>query len=57
MSVGTEQSGATAIRPFHVEFPDDGLEDLRRRIAAVRWPSKELVTIGRRVCSWRRSRR
>ena len=44
MSVGTEQSGATAIRPFHVEFPDDGLEDLRRRIAAVRWPSKELVT-------------
>ena len=38
MSATTEQSGATAIRSFHVEFPEDALEDLRRRIAAVRWP-------------------
>jgi pimeloyl-ACP methyl ester carboxylesterase len=44
MSVTTEQSGATAVRPFHVEIPDAALEDLRRRLAAVRWPSKELVT-------------
>ena len=44
MSATTEQSDATAIRPFHVEFPDEALEDLRRRIAAVRLPSKELVT-------------
>ncbi|MBV8987998.1 MAG: epoxide hydrolase [Solirubrobacterales bacterium] len=36
--------GDTAIRPFHVEFPDEALEDLRRRIAAVRLPSEELVT-------------
>ncbi len=43
MSATTEQSGATAIRPFHVEFPDEALQDLRRRIAAVRLPSKELV--------------
>src|SRR6201994_3452183 len=43
MSATTDQSGAAAIRSFHVEFPDDALEDLRRRIAAVRWPSKELV--------------
>jgi pimeloyl-ACP methyl ester carboxylesterase len=44
MSVTTDQSGATAIRPFQVEFPDEALEELRRRIAAVRWPSKELVS-------------
>jgi pimeloyl-ACP methyl ester carboxylesterase len=34
---------ATDIRPFHVEIPEERLEDLRRRIAAARWPSKELV--------------
>jgi pimeloyl-ACP methyl ester carboxylesterase len=34
---------ATEIRPFHVEIPDEQIEDLRRRIAATRWPSKELV--------------
>jgi pimeloyl-ACP methyl ester carboxylesterase len=34
---------ATEIRPFDVEFPDEALEDLRSRIAATRWPSKELV--------------
>ena len=44
MSATTEKSGATAIRPFHVDVPDEALEDLRRRIAAVRWPSRELVT-------------
>jgi pimeloyl-ACP methyl ester carboxylesterase len=43
MSVTTEQQGATAIRPFHVDVPDEALEDLRRRISAVRWPSRELV--------------
>ena len=31
------------IRPFEVHVPEDDLADLRRRIAAVRWPSKELV--------------
>jgi pimeloyl-ACP methyl ester carboxylesterase len=34
---------ATEIRPFHVEIPEEKIEDLRRRIAATRWPSKELV--------------
>ena len=29
---------ATEIRPFHVEVPEDDLDDLRRRIAATRWP-------------------
>jgi len=32
-----------AIRPFHVEVPDEQLVDLRRRIAATRWPDRETV--------------
>ena len=32
-----------AIRPFDVDIPEEDLDDLRRRIAATRWPSKELV--------------
>src|SRR5215210_7530421 len=44
MSVTTEKpEGATAIRPFTIETPKADLDDLRRRIAATRWPSKELV--------------
>jgi pimeloyl-ACP methyl ester carboxylesterase len=31
------------IRPFSFEIPEAELEDLRRRIAATRWPTKELV--------------
>src|ERR687897_1534997 len=34
---------ASEIRPYHVEIPQEELVELRRRIAAVRWPSKELV--------------
>jgi pimeloyl-ACP methyl ester carboxylesterase len=34
---------ATEIRPFHFEIPEEQMDDLRRRIAATRWPSKELV--------------
>jgi pimeloyl-ACP methyl ester carboxylesterase len=33
----------TEIRPFRVDMPDDAIADLRRRIAATRWPSRELV--------------
>jgi pimeloyl-ACP methyl ester carboxylesterase len=33
----------TAIETFHVDVPEEELADLRRRIAATRWPSKELV--------------
>jgi pimeloyl-ACP methyl ester carboxylesterase len=44
MTATTETSAATAIRPFRVEIPEQALADLRRRIAAVRWPSRELVT-------------
>jgi pimeloyl-ACP methyl ester carboxylesterase len=44
MSVTTGQSvSATAVRPFRVDIPDEALDDLRRRIAATRWPHKELV--------------
>ena len=44
MSVTTEKpSGATEIRPFQVEVPEEDLDDLRQRIAATRWPTKELV--------------
>jgi pimeloyl-ACP methyl ester carboxylesterase len=35
---------AIDIQPFQVEIPDDRLAELRARIAATRWPSKELVT-------------
>jgi pimeloyl-ACP methyl ester carboxylesterase len=44
MAVTTETSaGAAAIRPFTFEFPEADLDDLRRRIAATRWPEKETV--------------
>jgi pimeloyl-ACP methyl ester carboxylesterase len=32
------------IHPFQIHFPEEELAELRRRIAATRWPSKELVT-------------
>jgi pimeloyl-ACP methyl ester carboxylesterase len=34
---------ATEIRPFHFELQGDELAELRRRIEATRWPTKELV--------------
>ena len=36
-------AGTTAIRPFTVEIPESDLDDLRRRLAAVRLPGRELV--------------
>jgi pimeloyl-ACP methyl ester carboxylesterase len=38
---GTAEDGA--ISPFHVEVPEEELAELRRRIAATRWPEKETV--------------
>jgi hypothetical protein len=32
-----------SIRPFHISFPEADLVDLRRRIAATRWPERETV--------------
>ena len=34
---------ATPVRPFTINFPKEALDDLRRRIEATRWTSKELV--------------
>ena len=34
---------ATEIRPFHIDIPDEALDDLRRRIAATHWPERETV--------------
>jgi pimeloyl-ACP methyl ester carboxylesterase len=32
-----------AVRPFHIDVPDDALVDLRRRVLATQWPERELV--------------
>ena len=42
MSIFTGEVG-TDVRPFQVEVPEEELAELRRRIEATRWPSKELV--------------
>lgn len=36
-------TAAPAIRPFSVDIPEEAIDDLRRRIAATRWPEKETV--------------
>src|SRR5215210_562659 len=33
-----------AVRDFHIDVPQEELDDLRRRILATRWPEKETVT-------------
>ena len=38
------QTAADAIRPFQVNFPQEALDDLRRRVAATKWPEQETVT-------------
>jgi pimeloyl-ACP methyl ester carboxylesterase len=44
MSVATAKPpGRTAIRPFTIETPEADLEALRARLAATRWPTRELV--------------
>jgi len=35
---------ADAVRPYHINIPEEALVDLRRRIAATRWPERETVT-------------
>jgi pimeloyl-ACP methyl ester carboxylesterase len=36
-------SSETEVRPFRVEFPEEELTELRRRIAVTRWPERETV--------------
>jgi pimeloyl-ACP methyl ester carboxylesterase len=42
MTAVAERTGS-AIRPFRVEIPEEALTDLRRRLAATRRPTRELV--------------
>jgi len=38
-----EQHTGTDIRPFRADIPEAAVEDLRRRLVATRWPTRELV--------------
>ncbi len=33
----------TTVRPFRIDFPEQALDDMRRRISATRWPERETV--------------
>jgi pimeloyl-ACP methyl ester carboxylesterase len=37
-------AAAEPIRPFRIQVPEEALVDLRKRIAATRWPDRETVT-------------
>ena len=41
--IEASRNSDTAIRPFSVNMPQEALDDLRRRIASTRLPTKELV--------------
>jgi pimeloyl-ACP methyl ester carboxylesterase len=41
--VSTAAEASTEIHPFHIDSLDEKIDDVRRRIAATRWPRKELV--------------
>ena len=43
MSDTTNASAETEVRPFRIDIPEREIEELRRRIHATRWPTKELV--------------
>ncbi|HEY4608868.1 MAG TPA: epoxide hydrolase N-terminal domain-containing protein, partial [Ilumatobacteraceae bacterium] len=43
MSDTTNASADNEIRPFRIDIPERDIEELRRRIDASRWPTKELV--------------
>src|SRR3954468_23352180 len=43
MSLAGSSRSDPAIRPFRVNVPEAELADLRRRIAATRWPERETV--------------
>ena len=41
--MSTTVDTTTEIRSFQIEIPEEQIDDLRRRVAATRWPTKELV--------------
>src|SRR5262245_64332685 len=44
MSDTTTASAESAVRAFRVDVPQSEIDELRRRIDATRWPTRELVT-------------
>src|ERR1700684_3172307 len=44
MTDTTTASAESAARPFRIEVPQGEIDELRRRINAARWPTRELVT-------------
>jgi pimeloyl-ACP methyl ester carboxylesterase len=40
---GKQAADKNAVRPFHVNFPEAELAELRRRIKATKWPERETV--------------
>src|SRR6516165_3502596 len=44
MSDTTTARAESAVRPFRIEVPQGEIDELRRRIDATRWPTRELVT-------------
>jgi len=45
-STAVQPTSETEIRPFRVNIPDEALTDLKRRLAATKWPERELVADG-----------
>jgi pimeloyl-ACP methyl ester carboxylesterase len=43
-SAKASSDGDESIRPFQINFPESEIVDLRRRIAATRWPERETVS-------------
>ncbi|HYY98711.1 MAG TPA: epoxide hydrolase [Pyrinomonadaceae bacterium] len=43
VAVKTRVGEENAVRPFRVHVPQEALDDLRRRLAATRWPDRETV--------------
>src|SRR5687768_375995 len=41
--MATQVGEEAGVRPFRIDVPEEDLDDLRRRIAATRWPDKETV--------------
>ena len=39
----TPRADNSVLRPFSVHFPQEELDDLRRRLVATRWPDKETL--------------
>ena len=43
--LATKETGTDggAIRSFHIDVPQEAVDDMRRRVAATRWPDRETV--------------